>query len=90
MIGGSGAFAGARGLLTMRDRPVGGTLATTYRGTVTVASRPGAAAAAQGMPAAPEVGAAANAEVRGAGDTKVNATSEVAGPPAPAAQPPVC
>jgi len=89
VTGGSGAFAGARGLLTMRDRPVDGTIETTYRGTVTLASRANAVAA-QGMPAAPEVGAAVNAEAMAAGSTEVSPTSEAAGPPAPAAGPRVC
>jgi large exoprotein involved in heme utilization and adhesion len=76
VTGGSGAFAGARGLLTMRDRPVGDTIETTYRGSLTLGSRTSGFAA--GVPAAPEVSAAANAEV--------SPTSEAAGPPAPAAQ----
>jgi len=90
VTGGSGAFAGARGLLTMRDRPVGGAIETTYRGTLTLASRTSAAVAPQAMPAVPEAAAAANAEAMAAGSTEVSPTSEAAGPPAPAAQPRVC
>jgi len=88
VTGGSGAFAGARGLLTMRDRPVGDAIETTYRGTVRLASLPSAAAATQGAPADPEVGAAGNSG--GGAATNVSPTSEAAGPPAPAAQPRVC
>jgi hypothetical protein len=34
ITGGTGAFAGARGILSMRDRPVGAGVRTTYHGTV--------------------------------------------------------
>jgi hypothetical protein len=55
---------------------VGDTIETTYRGSLTLGSRKSGSAA--GVPAAPEVSAAANAEV--------SPTPEAAGPPAPAAQ----
>jgi len=76
ITGGSGAFAGARGLLTMRDRPVGDEIETTYRGSLTLG--PGASGSAAGIPAAPAVTAPANAQIA--------PTSEAAGPPAPVAQ----
>jgi len=80
VTGGSGGFAGARGLLTMRDRLVGDTIETTYRGTLRFG--PGGSVSAAEVPAVPEFGATAMAEV--------SPTSEAAGPPAPAAQPHVC
>jgi hypothetical protein len=76
VTGGSGAFAGARGLLTMRDRPVGDVIETTYRGSLALDSR--ARVSATAVQAAPAVTAAFGAEV--------SPTSEAAGPPAPAAQ----
>jgi large exoprotein involved in heme utilization and adhesion len=76
VTGGSGAFAGASGLLTMRDRPVGDEIETTYRGNLALGSR--ANVSATGVTAAPELSAAV--------DAKVGPTSEAAGPPAPVAQ----
>jgi len=38
ITGGDGGFAGASGLLTMRDVPVNGSVRTTYRGTVVLAA----------------------------------------------------
>lgn len=51
VTGGSGAFAGARGILSMHDQPVSGGVRTTYHGTVVLgavspAGRLAAAAAA--------------------------------------------
>ncbi len=40
VTGGKGAFAGARGLLTMVDRPVGDEVRTTYRGYVALTAVP--------------------------------------------------
>jgi hypothetical protein len=56
ITGGTGAFAGARGLLTMRDfRDEAGELRTTYRGTITLRGIGGAnSASAQSAEAAVE------------------------------------
>jgi hypothetical protein len=40
ITGGKGAFAGARGLLNMVDRPVGGQVRTTYRGDIVLNAVP--------------------------------------------------
>jgi hypothetical protein len=60
VTGGTGSFAGARGILSMRDKPVGDDVRTTYRGTIVlhagsapasrIASAPAAAAHAQPAP----------------------------------------
>lgn len=50
VTGGSGAFTGARGLLTMRDFLAGGVLRTTYRGILT-SSAPGDAATSRQLSA---------------------------------------
>jgi hypothetical protein len=61
ITGGSGAFAGARGILTMRDRPVAAGVRTTFAGTVVLgAVSPAGHLAAASAAAAPmtHVGAA--------------------------------
>ncbi|HYN73231.1 MAG TPA: hypothetical protein VES60_12080 [Nakamurella sp.] len=60
---GTGAFQGVRGLLTMRDTPrADGSILTTYRGTVTLSGRAGAASQPDStLPESSPAPAAANA-----------------------------
>jgi hypothetical protein len=53
VYGGTGAFAGARGVVRMFDQPVGGGVRTTYLGTLVLQGTGGRAAAASPAVVAP-------------------------------------
>ena len=65
ITGGTGAFDGATGLLTMRDRLVDNKIRTTYRGTVTLAAGGGSTDRSSSS----DVGPSAIARVAGSPDT---------------------
>jgi hypothetical protein len=73
ITGGKGAFAGARGLLTMVDRPVGDEVRTTYRGRIALNAVPG-----EGDAETPSAAATAAAAAAATVDRVGTATSSVA------------
>lgn len=57
VLGGTGSFAGARGIVSMRDKPVGDDVRTTYRGTIVLHA---GSASASPIASAPAVAAHAH------------------------------